>query len=154
MTPGNAEFCWHRSFHLSLPRDLHGLAVGCIASGIAISTLWALLIGAWMAVPFAGAELLLVIWAFWAVRQREGDSEEVSVEGDVFTLRACNAGNRTERQLNKRWATVVMRQRGARCQLYVRYAGLETEFARTATDVERAQLYESLRGHVQAKREY
>lgn len=80
-------------------------------------------IGAWLILPFAGLEIVLVWCAFRVMARHDGDYEMLSVSDSEFRWeRRCG---REVNSLNgsRHWAQLVEQKVGGLQQLQLRYAG-------------------------------
>ena len=91
--------------------------------------------GAWLILPFAGAEILLVYLAFRAVGRHAGDRESISVAGDRLVVERWETGRVCRHEFSPYWAQVVLQRsgRGGRELLAVRSHGRQAEFGRHLT---------------------
>ena len=62
----------------STGRLLFLLLMGVVSFGIALGFA---MLGAWLVLPFAGLEMLLLSWAFYHVGCHAGDYERIRVQG-------------------------------------------------------------------------
>lgn len=96
--------------------------------------------GAWPMLPFAGAEILVLAWAFGVMRRRRGDFELVEIDGPEIRLDIRQDGRRESRTLNRHWAQLVVRREaklGERVHVSVRSHGSETAIGRFMNDEDR-----------------
>jgi uncharacterized membrane protein len=108
--------------------------------------------GAWLVMPFAGLEVLLVLLAFRLVRVHEDDYErfEISAERGCFQARSANEVSNLE--FNPEWAQVVYRQKGWRCDLALRFKGRQVEIGRLMSDEERMDWAQELKPRIRVVR--
>jgi uncharacterized membrane protein len=85
-------------------------------------------LGAWLILPFAGLEMLVLYLAFRYVDRHAGDYERIAIEGDRVELEYCEAGATRRHELNRRWAQLVTSGDGRR--LALRSHGREFEVGR------------------------
>jgi len=95
--------------------------------------------GAWMVLPFAGAEMAGLYAAFRWLDRHSGDYERVAIEGDRLIVETCIVDRVERAELNRRWAEVVVRSGSAARCLTLRSHGREVEFGRFLTDDERLE---------------
>ena len=119
---------------------------------IAITTmtisLAAAMIGAWPVMPFAGAEVLLLVLAFRVVASHDADFERLEIGEHEVSVERRDAKNVTRFVAHRPWARVVMRTRGARCTLGLAYAGRVVPLGRLLSDEGRRKLAQELRGRI------
>jgi uncharacterized membrane protein len=94
--------------------------------------------GAWLILPFAGAEMLVLYLAFRYIAQRAGDFERISIDGDRVLIERWETGRVSRFEFNRYWAQVVL-QREPRDTLAVRSHGQQVEFGRYLTDEQRRE---------------
>lgn len=94
-------------------------------------------LGAWLILPFAGVEMLVLYLAFRYVERRAGDFERIAIVGDRVEVEVCEAGRARSHELNRCWARVISRD-GAR--LALRSHGREVEIGRHLNDDQRLAL--------------
>jgi len=113
---------------------------------LAISLAFALH-GAWMILPFAGAEMAVLYLAFRAIGRRAGDYESISISGDRVFIERWETGRTTRFEFNRFWAQVVVQQgrAGGVESLAVRSHGREVEFGRHLTPEKRAEVARTLK---------
>jgi len=102
-------------------------------------------LGAWLILPFAGLEMLVLYWAFRHVARHAADYESLMIDGDRLVLESHELDRFRRVELNRCWAQVVMRRDGSRCHLALRSHGREFEFGRHLTERQRVELAGSLR---------
>lgn len=100
---------------------LIAIVSGLIAIGFAA-------VGAWLILPFAGAELVGLYLAFRYLAQREGDYERLTIAGDQLVVERCTRGKLDRFECNRLWAQVVVRNDLGGCQVALRSRGREIEF--------------------------
>ncbi len=138
LTPGGRRVAFALIFAVSLG----------IASGFAI------LLGAWPVLPFAGLEMAALYLAFDWVNRHAGDFERLTVEGDVVTVEAWECARLERFRLNRHWARVVLAADpvSGHSRLALRSHGREVPFGRHLTDAERAHLAGELRRRLREER--
>ena len=78
-----------------------------VAVSLAVSLPLAL-IGAWLILPFAGAELAMLYFAFRAIERHAGDWESVSIVGDRLVVERWETGRASRHEFNPYWAQVAL----------------------------------------------
>jgi uncharacterized membrane protein len=109
------------------------LAVVAISVGFACNV-------AWLVLPFAGLDLLVVVFAFRNVERRTGDYECMIVRSDQVVIERWDRGSVSRFELNRTWAQVVFREpRGVESgRPVLRSHGNEAELGIHLTDEQRA----------------
>ena len=111
------------------------LAFGFIAfSSLVIAVVFAFL-GAWLILPFAGLELLVLGWAFRCMERLACDYERLTIAGDLLLVELAEVGRVRRLQFNRWWAQVVCEPDGRR--LALRSHGRQVEFGRHLTSEQR-----------------
>jgi uncharacterized membrane protein len=106
------------------------------------------MIGAWPVMPFAGAEVLLLVLAFRVVASHDADFERLEIGEHEVSVERRDAKNVTRFVAHRPWARVVMRTRGTRCTLGLAYAGRVVPLGRLLSDEGRRKLAQELRGRI------
>ena len=99
--------------------------------------------GAWLILPFAGLEMLVLYAAFWYVGRHAADYERIAVAGDRLRVEINEAGRASNHEFNRWWAQVVLS--GDSRRLALRYQGRELEIGRYLNDEQRLTLARDLR---------
>ena len=100
-------------------------------------------LGAWLILPFAGLEMLVLFLAFRYVDCHAADYERVAIDGDRVEVER-HEGGRTQRfELNRYWARVVASGNGER--LALRSHGRELEIGHFMNDAQRLELARALK---------
>jgi uncharacterized membrane protein len=140
----------NRSLSLNGKRFFFGL-LGCnlLATG-----LWFMFIGAWLILPFAGLEFLLVWWAFKLVAQHAEDYEKLTIADFVVAFESKIKGTRNKFECNAHWAQLhcLSRYNGHRCELSLHYAGKQVSVGRLLSDEQRFSWADALQGKVKVVR--
>jgi uncharacterized membrane protein len=128
------------------PQGRRIVLVSFFAVALAISLAFALH-GAWLILPFAGAEWVLLYVAFRAVAQRAGDFESISISGDRVLIERRERGQIDRHEFSRYWARVVFEPSvpGRGNVLAVRSHGRQVEFGRHLTDDQRRQVAQTLK---------
>ena len=113
---------------------------------LAISLAFALH-GAWLILPFAGAELAVVYLAFRAVAQHAGDFESISISGDRVLIERWERGRVDRHEFSRYWARVVFEPAvaGRGEILALRSHGRQVEFGRYLTEEQRREVARTLK---------
>ena len=117
---------------------------GLIASTTVILAAGATAIGAWMVLPFAGAELLMAWLAFDIVGCHDGDYEVLRISDQEFSWERNDRGRICSLQGNRAWVQVVGEQAGGKFELCLRYGGRRVAIANVLSDDRRRSLSREL----------
>jgi len=98
--------------------------------------------GAWLILPFAGLEMLVLYLAFRHIDRHAADYESISIDGDEVRVEQFDAGRRRSRSFSRHWAQVVVSGDGSR--LALRSHGRELEIGRIMSDEQRLDLARAL----------
>jgi len=120
---------------------LVGLTTLAIAGGAAA-------IGAWPVMPFAGAEIALLVIAFRVIARHDADFERLEIGEHEVRVESRDALRVTRFIGNRDWARVIVRRRGESCTLDLAYAGRSVPLGRLLSDEGRRQLAHELRGRI------
>ena len=104
--------------------------------------------GAWLILPFAGLEMLVLFFAFHYMERHAGDYELIEIDGDTVKVEWVSAGNRRGGVFNRHWAQVVAGGGGGR--LALRSHGRELEIGRYMNDEQRQDLARALKRRLPA----
>jgi uncharacterized membrane protein len=99
--------------------------------------------GAWLILPFAGLEMLVLYLAFRCIERHARDYELIEIGGDRVTVEQFEAGNTRSEAFSRYWARVVVSQNGSR--LALRSHGHELEIGRSLSDAQRLELAHALK---------
>ena len=102
--------------------------------------------GAWMILPFAGIEMLVLYLAFRYVDRHAADYERVAIDGDRVRVERQEAGRTRQFEFNRCWARVVASGGGERVAL--RSHGRELEIGHYMNDAQRLDLARALRSRL------
>ncbi len=102
-------------------------------------------LGAWLILPFAGLEVLVLYLAFRYIERHACDYERISIAEDKLLLEFHEAGDIRRVELNCFWACI---QCDARQRLTVRSHGREIEFGRHLTGRQRVALARRLKKYL------
>jgi uncharacterized membrane protein len=115
---------------------IFAISIG-IAAGFA-------LLGAWLILPFAGLEMLVLWLAFRYIDRRAGDYERIAIAGDRVEIEVCDAGRRSRHELNRLWAQLA----GEGGRLALRSHGREYVIGRYLDDEQRLALRREIGRHL------
>jgi uncharacterized membrane protein len=103
--------------------------------------------GAWLVLPFAGAEMGVLYLAFRHVQRRAADFESLAIKGDRVLVERWERGRMSRHELNRYWSQVVVHQGSApgRSVLALRSHGREVEFGEHLTEDQRLAVAHTLR---------
>lgn len=106
--------------------------------------------GAWLILPFAGAEMVLLYLAFRAVERHAGDFESISISGDRVVVERWETGRVSRHEFHRCWAQVVL-EPGARAAgevLALQSHGRVVEVGRHLTQEQRREAARALKRHL------
>ncbi len=141
---GAVQFAFTARRNNSLSSSGRFFAFGCILAvslGIALALTW--VFGAWLILPFAGLEMLVLYLAFRHVERHAADYERVAVEGDRLNVEVLDGGRISRFEFNRCWAQVVCASDGSR--LALRSHGRELEIGRHLNEEQRLTVARQLR---------
>jgi uncharacterized membrane protein len=126
----------------SLSSAGRNLVVGSLAIIALVISLAFAVQGAWMIVPFAGLEMLVVYLAFRCCERHAGDFESLSIQDDQVLIVRQERGEVSRHELNRYWAQVVLQRggRGRQAVLALRSHGRQVEFGRHLTEEQRCRM--------------
>ena len=104
--------------------------------------------GAWLILPFAGLEMIVLFVAFQYMERHAADYERIEIEGDTVKVEWVSGGKRRNREFNRHWAQVVAEGDGSR--LALRSHGRELEIGRYMSDEQRLDLARVLKRRLRA----
>lgn len=106
--------------------------------------------GAWLILPFAGAEMVLLYLAFRAVERHAGDFESISISGDRVVVERWETGRVSRHEFNRYWAQVVFEPgaSGAGELLALRSHGRVVQLGRHLTQEQRHRVARALKQHL------
>jgi uncharacterized membrane protein len=118
------------------------LVVGSLAAISLVISLAFAVRGAWMIMPFAGLEVLLVYLAFRCLEQHAGDFESLSIQDDRVLIVRRERGEVSRHEFNRYWAQVVLQPSrwGRHVVLALRSHGRQVEFGRHLTEEQRCKM--------------
>jgi uncharacterized membrane protein len=100
-------------------------------------------LGAWMVLPFAGLEMLVLYLAFRYVDRHAADYERVAIDGDRVEVEQHEAGRMRRFEFNRCWARVIATGDGGR--LALRSHGRELEIGHYMNEAQRLDLARALK---------
>src|SRR5215510_10552574 len=74
-------------------------------------------LGAWLILPFAGLEMLVLFLAFSYVDRHAGDYELIAIDGDRVEVESFEGGRHQRHEFNRQWARLVVVGEGERVAL-------------------------------------
>lgn len=119
-----------------------------VSLGIALAFTW--VFGAWLILPFAGAEMLVLYLAFRYADRHAGDYEHVAIEGDRLNVEVFEGGPMSRFEFNRCWAQVVCAGDGSR--LALRSHGRELEIGRHMNEEQRLAVARELNRELRGSR--
>lgn len=131
----------------STGRFLVFVAILAVSIGIAVAFA---VFGAWLILPFAGLEMLLLLLAFRHVDRHAADYERIAIGGDRVKVEFFEAGRVRSCEFNRYWAQVAASGDGRR--LVLRSHGREVECGRLLTDEQRLSVARELAQELRAGR--
>ncbi|MBC7813497.1 MAG: DUF2244 domain-containing protein [Burkholderiales bacterium] len=114
--------------------------IAVISMVIALAFAW---LGAWLILPFAGIELLVIFFVARHIERHAQDYERLTIVGEIVAMEVVDAGHVERREFNRRWAQVICERDGSR--LALRSHGHEVVFGRHLTGDERLAMARTLR---------
>ena len=111
------------------------------AVSIGIASAFAIF-GAWLILPFAGLEMLVLYLAFREIGRHAGDYERIAIGRDRVRVESCETGQLNHDELSRYWARVVASRDGR--YLALRSHGRELAIGRHRSDEQRLELAKAL----------
>lgn len=111
------------------------------AVSIGIAAVFAVF-GAWLILPFAGLEMLVLYLAFREIGRHAGDYERIAIGRDRVQVELCETGELRNHELSRYWARVVASRDGR--YLALRSHGRELAIGRHRSDEQRLELARNL----------
>lgn len=128
----------------SLSPNGRRLWFGLIASPTLLLAAGAAAMGAWLVLPFAGAEVLLVGLAFNVIGRHDGDYEVLQISAQEFCWERNDRGRVISLRGNRAWVRVAGETVGGRFRLCLWYAGRSVAIASLLSDEQRRSLWREL----------
>lgn len=108
------------------------LSLGVFSGLIAMAFLH---IGAWMVLPFAGLELVLVVLAFVVVLRHSGDYEKITFVEDHIEIEQSVLGKIKHVRFQRYWTRITLREgENGKTSLWIGSHNQEVEFGRDNMD--------------------
>ena len=104
----------------------------------------ATVVGAWLVLPFAGLEIVVLWYAFRLIARHDGDYEWVRVTGRQFCWTKCESGRYEVLAGNAAWVQVSSISRHGRVEIGLRYQGRTVSVGKMISDEQRAMLGRNL----------
>lgn len=120
-------------------RNLVFAFIFAVSVGIAVAFA---ALGAWLILPFAGLEMLVLYVAFRIIERRATDYERIAIDGDQVNVEIREIGQARHHAFHRYWAQLVMRRDGE--HLALRSHGREIEIGRHRNDEQRRALAREL----------
>ena len=98
--------------------------------------------GAWLILPFAGLEMLVLYWAFRTIERHARDYELIEISDGEVRIERFEGGATCREAFSRYWARVVVNRDGSR--LALRSHGRELEIGRVLSDAQRLKLARAL----------
>jgi uncharacterized membrane protein len=124
-----------------------------VALSLAISLAFAVQ-GAWLVLPFAGAEMFVLFLAFRFIERHAGDFESIAIKDDRVLVERWETGRVSRYEFNRYWAQVVVSHSASagKSILALRSHGREVEFGQHLTEEQRDALARRLRQQLRSCR--
>ena len=106
-------------------------------------------LGAWLILPFAGLEMLVLFWAFHHVERHATDYERIAITGNKVSIEIREVGRARHHEFSRYWAQVVVSRDGAR--LALRSHGREVEIGRHLNEGQRLALAREIGGELRGE---
>jgi len=132
-------------FELLLKRNCSISPSGLLTAYLVISVITLFIaagfaaVGAWMVVPFAGLELVLLGVAFTICARHATDYERIALNAGCLTVEVCESDEVRRHEFNPAWARVMLNRDGFGSRVVLKSSGRSLEIGRHL--------------HVQARRE-
>lgn len=125
-----------------------GMVVVCFGIAIAFA-----LKGAWLILPFAGLEMLVLGGALYVVARRAADWQEISIDGDRVDIHERDSGQEQVQTFQRAWVRVIYELapiKGHPSRLTIRSHGRSVEIGRCLNEDEKRYLAAQLSRAVRA----
>ena len=110
------------------------------------------LAGIWLVLPFAGIEVMLLVWAFREISRGDQDFECLTVGQGQWMYQARIQGEGTQGQGSLAWLKVEESRTRGRLEVALRYSGRQIVIGRFLPEDQRARLAKELSIVVRAAR--
>ena len=129
------------------------LVLGSLAIVVVAISLGFAFNGAWVVLPFAGLDLLVVVMAFRYVERHAGDYECITFHDDAIVIESRHGGKADRFEFNRPWVQVMFTEpRGAeRGRLVLRSHGKEVAFGIHLTGEQRAAVARRLKEYLKIR---
>ena len=104
----------------------------------------AAVVGAWLVLPFAGVEIVVLWYAFRLIAKHDSDYEFVRVTGRQFCWTKCECGRYEVLAGNAAWVQVSTISRHGRVEIGLRYQGRTVSVGKMISDEQRELLGRNL----------
>jgi len=132
--PDAIDFTWLGRPNRSLTQAGRVLFLTLIGANALVIAGGALMIGAWVIVPFAGLEVGLVALAFFVIGEHDNDYEQIQFAAHEFCWARKNGKVFEQIRGNRAWVQFVLKPVGSSHQLFLRYAGQEVRVGRCISE--------------------
>lgn len=119
----NSAFDQHWLPNRSLSPVGRLLWLGLICIPVTVIAVAFALLGAWWVVPFAGLEIVLLVWAFRNIARGDRDFERITVGQGLWEYEACIQGLGMRSKGSLAWLRVEERMALGRLEVGLRYSG-------------------------------
>jgi uncharacterized membrane protein len=110
------------------------------------------LAGAWLVLPFAGLEVILLVWAFGRIGKGDHDFERITLADGVWNYEARHEGVSLSGRGALAWLGIEQVRERGQLQVRLRYAGKRLSVGRFLSEEERAGLARELNGLIREAR--
>ena len=118
-----------------------------VGLGVFLVAIRFVLLGAWVVLPFAILEIVLLAAGFWLFERASRYREIVQVSADCFIITQEGVQGRKVSRFNPHWVRVILRSNPDDwypSRLFIRSHGEQVEIGACLTDQERETLSEAL----------
>lgn len=122
--------------------------IGSLAAIAVVISLWFLVHGLWLILPFSGLELLCVYAALFACVSNNTTTEVIIFDKNRVTVERGKRFAEDKREYNRAWSKIFIRQpafRGHMKQIFIRSYGKEQELGAFLNRSDREALIKSLK---------
>ena len=107
-------------------RLVMGLAIMSMLVGVGFA-----LAGAWMVLPFAGLEIIAIVYAFYIIHLHSADFESITISDDDVIVEKNGYKTSSIAKFQRYWAIVsVRKQNDGKKALFIGSHGKEVEFGK------------------------
>lgn len=125
-------------------RAANGIVAALFLPLLVISFAFALA-GAWLVLPFAGLELLLLACALRYVRRHANDYQSITIDRQQLTVENRQLDHTSQHVFHPYWTQVVLRPAAGELRLWLRSHGNEVEVGRYLNHEQRLDLAHQLK---------